>query len=74
MRSRALAVMASLFLASLPAAGQTPEDLRNARTWFTQGTTYERNGAWEKAIERFERALAVKQTPQLYLHMGYCRE
>ena len=74
MRSRALAVMASLFLASLPAAGQTPEELAHARTWFTQGTAYERNGAWEKALERFERALAVKQTPQLYLHMGYCRE
>ena len=66
--------MASLFLASPPAAGQTPEDLANARTWFTQGTAYERNGAWEKALERFERALAIKQTPQLYLHIGYCRE
>jgi hypothetical protein len=60
--------------ARLPASAQAPADLGQAKKWFKEAETAERKGDCKAAVELFRKALAVKETPQLYLRIGNCQE
>jgi hypothetical protein len=56
--------------ADTPSAGE----LEAARSAFAEGLTLEGNARWRDALERFERAAAVRSSPQVSFHRGLCLE
>jgi hypothetical protein len=57
-----------------PAAAQTPNEIASAKRWFKEGEEAEKRGDYPSALARFQQALSVKATPQLYLRVGACQE
>ena len=67
-------MLAALWLAPLPAAAQSPKELAAAKQAFKEGEDAEARGDLPTALARFQKALAVKETPQLHLHVGLVEE
>lgn len=65
-----VALAASLtFTAVAPAFAQ---DIAQAEQFFEEGNAAEQQGDCALAIEKFELALTIKETPQLHLRVGRC--
>ena len=74
LRLPAVGVLISLWLAPLGARAQSSSDLEQAKQWFKEAEALEKKGDCVGAIDKFEKALAVKATPQLHLRVGACQE
>ena len=55
-------------------AAQSPKDIAAAKQAFKEGDEAERRGDFETALARYEAAIKVKETPQLYLRIGAAKE
>ena len=53
---------------------QSDAEIALAKQWFRDGEAAEKKKDWAKALELFEKALTVKQTPQIYLRVGALQE
>jgi tetratricopeptide (TPR) repeat protein len=71
--SAALALCISGATLSLPAHAQSASEIAAAKQWFTEGLALEEKGSFADALERFQRALEVKKTPQIQFHVGLCQ-
>lgn len=65
-----IANVASAQASSTPA----PADLQRARTLFAEAEAFEGKSEWKEALVRLEQAFAIKSTPGIRFHIGYCRE
>lgn len=77
LRSRVLlaSLVGTLALGSALAApvhAQTPSEIAAAKEWFAEGMRLEEAGDWAGALVQFQRAGAVKATPQILFHQGLC--
>lgn len=61
-------------LAVLLEQAASAQTLEEAKAWFAEGNELEKGGDCDGAITAFEKALKVKETPQLHLRIGSCRE
>lgn len=68
----ACALLVSAFLMAPPASAQG--QLAVARKFYQEGLRAEKAEQWEKAAEKYQRALDIKETPQLWLRVGICFE
>jgi hypothetical protein len=68
----ALCLLATL--APTPALAQSDAEIALARKWFREGEQAEKSKDYAAALERFEKALAIKTTPQLLLRVGSAQE
>ncbi|HEX7603235.1 MAG TPA: tetratricopeptide repeat protein, partial [Polyangiaceae bacterium] len=59
---------------SAPAAAQSDSEIALAKQWFRDGEAAEKKKDWAKALDLFEKALTVKQTPQIYIRVGTLQE
>ena len=70
--------LASAALAAAPrvaaAAEPTPSEISVARRLFDEGKAAEDAGRWREAIEKFRKAIAIKDTPGLRYHIAKCEE
>lgn len=57
-----------------PAAAQTEGELSVARDFYEQGLAAEKEGRWEEAFTAYDKALAIRTTPQLALRAAICLE
>ncbi len=67
---------AAVSLAQPPTAAAAPSttELEAARAAFGEGLTFEAQGRWADALDRFQRAAAVRASPQVSFHLGLCFE
>src|SRR5262245_32419933 len=52
------------------AHAQSDGEIALAKQFFKDGEAAEKKQEWAKALELFDKALAIKQTPQIYLRVG----
>ena len=69
----ALAVCVSGATLTPPVHAQSASEIAAAKQWFTDGLALEEKGKFAEALERFQRALEVKKTPQIQFHVGLCQ-
>jgi hypothetical protein len=70
----AVIVAAGLLSAPVPGFAQSESELALARKWFKEGEAAEKKNDCAMALDRFEKALAVKPTPQILIRIGTCQE
>jgi hypothetical protein len=70
----AAAALAAALLAPRPAIAQTERDLVKARQWFKEAEAAEKQKDCEGALVKYEQVLTIKETPQIHLRIGRCRE
>lgn len=56
------------------AAAPSSADLARARAHFAQGESAAAAGRWDVAIDRFEKVLAIKETPGVVFHLAAAHE
>lgn len=61
-------------LPAAPARAQSDAEIALARKWFREGEQAEKSKDYATALEKFEKALAIKTTPQLLLRVGSMQE
>jgi hypothetical protein len=71
---RAGVVACAVFVAPSIGRAQSPSEIAQAKKWFEEGTKAEEAGDCLAAVERFRKALDVKETPQIHLRVGRCEE
>jgi hypothetical protein len=57
-----------------PALAQTEGEVSLARKFYEDGLAAEKVGKWADALASYEKALAIKETPQILLRAGVCHE
>ncbi len=68
------AVALAVGLAAGPAPAQSARDIAIAKQAFKEGDEAEARGDLPTALDRFQRAIAIKETPQLHLRVGGVQE
>jgi hypothetical protein len=61
-------------LVARAALAQPAGDVNTARRLFQEATALEQSSDWEKASEKLDAALAIKETPGLHFHRAHCAE
>jgi hypothetical protein len=76
-RRRRISLALGLLLAGAalapPVRAQSASEIAAAKQWFGEGLALEEQGKFAEALERFQRAMEVKKTPQIQFHVGLCQ-
>ena len=70
----ALGLFILLLTVSGPALAQTEGEVSVARRFYEEGLAAEKDSRWEDALAAYDKALAIRNTPQLALRAGICHE
>jgi hypothetical protein len=69
-----LFVSALTLLSARAVWAQPAGDVNTARRLFQEATALEQSSDWEKASQKLDAALAIKETPGLHFHRAHCAE
>ncbi|MCA9628861.1 MAG: hypothetical protein KC766_14380 [Myxococcales bacterium] len=67
-------VLGALSLVSVSASAQSPAEIQQARTLYSQGLTQEAASDWAGALASFEKVARIRMTPQVRFHIARCKE
>ncbi|MEZ4375348.1 MAG: hypothetical protein R3B07_31335 [Polyangiaceae bacterium] len=67
-------VLGALSLVSVSGSAQTPAEIQQARTLYSQGLTQEAASDWAGALASFEKVARIRMTPQVRFHIARCKE
>lgn len=67
-------LLGALSLVSVNVAAQTPAEIQQARTLYSQGLTQEAASDWAGALASFEKVARIRMTPQVRFHIARCKE
>ncbi len=67
-------VLGALSLCSANAVAQSPAEIQQARTLYSQGLTQEAASDWAGALASFEKVSRIRMTPQVRFHIARCKE